>query len=411
MRTSSNHQVFSGFFMPLVGSLKESELWVCERQRNISRTSAWSRMEHSCSLLLLCVSFIFAQALPPNGTELPKTTTTTNSTEENNLHKELLTSLLILVLVVIIFVVLVGYFFRFRRHRKAVVSSGDKKMPNGILEEQEQQRVMLLSRSPSGPKKYFPIPVENLEEEIRIRSADEGKLFREEFNSLTSGYVQGTFEMANKEENREKNRYPNILPYDHSRVILTQIDGVPPSDYINASYIDGYKEKNKFIAAQGPKQETVNDFWRMIWEQKSAIIVMLTNLKERKEEKCYQYWPDQGCWTYGNIRVSVEDCIVLVDYTIRKFCVQSLHEGCKAPRLVTQLHFTSWPDFGVPFTPIGMLKFLKKVKSLNPAHAGPIVVHCRISEQTFAGETRLNIQRCKILLEGLGEPTLSGPAQ
>ncbi|NXU17100.1 PTPRE phosphatase, partial [Pardalotus punctatus] len=250
------------------------------------------------------------------------------STEENNLHKELLTSLLILVLVVIIFVVLVGYFFRFRRHRKAVVNSGDKKMPNGILEEQEQQRVMLLSRSPSGPKKYFPIPVENLEEEIRIRSADEGKLFREEFNSLTSGYVQGTFEMANKEANREKNRYPNILPYDHSRVILTQMDGVPPSDYINASYIDGYKEKNKFIAAQGPKQETVNDFWRMIWEQKSAIIVMLTNLKERKEEKCYQYWPDQGCWTYGNIRVSVEDCIVLVDYTIRKFCVQSVSAGC-----------------------------------------------------------------------------------
>ncbi|XP_027716712.1 receptor-type tyrosine-protein phosphatase epsilon-like [Vombatus ursinus] len=115
----------------------------------------------------------------------------------------------------------------------------------------------------------------------------------------------------------------------------------------------------------------------MVWEQKSATIVMLTNLKERKEEKCHQYWPDQGCWMYGNIRVSVEDCIVLVDYTIRKFCIQSqLHDGCKAPRLVTQLHFTSWPDFGVPFTPIGMLKFLKKVKTLNPSHTGPITVHC-----------------------------------
>uniref|UniRef100_A0A8I3S6K4 protein-tyrosine-phosphatase n=1 Tax=Canis lupus familiaris TaxID=9615 RepID=A0A8I3S6K4_CANLF len=98
---------------------------------------------------------------------------------------------------------------------------------------------------------------------------------------------------------------------------------------------------------------------------------------EGPEEKCYQYWPDQGCWTYGNIRVCVEDCVVLVDYTIRKFCIQSqLPDGCKAPRLVSQLHFTSWPDFGVPFTPIGMLKFLKKVKALNPAHAGPIVVHC-----------------------------------
>ncbi|XP_027444573.1 receptor-type tyrosine-protein phosphatase epsilon isoform X7 [Zalophus californianus] len=236
---------------------------------------------------------------------------------------------------------------------------------------------MLLSRSPSGPKKYFPIPVAHLEEEIRVRSADDCKRFREEFNSLPSGHIQGTFEQANKEENREKNRYPNILPNDHSRVILSQVDGTPCSDYINASYIDGYKEKNKFIAAQGPKQETVNDFWRMIWEQKAATIVMLTNLKERKEEKCSQYWPDQGCWTYGNIRVCVEDCVVLVDYTIRKFCIQSqLPDGCKAPRLVSQLHFTSWPDFGVPFTPIGMLKFLKKVKALNPAHAGPIVVHC-----------------------------------
>lgn len=158
---------------------------------------------------------------------------------------------------------------------------------------------------------------------------------------------------------------------------MSQVDGIPCSDYINASYIDGYKEKNKFIAAQGPKQETVNDFWRMVWEQRSATIVMLTNLKERKEEKCYQYWPDQGCWTYGNIRVCVEDCVVLVDYTIRKFCIHpQLPDSCKAPRLVSQLHFTSWPDFGVPFTPIGMLKFLKKVKTLNPSHAGPIVVHC-----------------------------------
>uniref|UniRef100_A0ABM5G1G8 Receptor-type tyrosine-protein phosphatase n=1 Tax=Pogona vitticeps TaxID=103695 RepID=A0ABM5G1G8_9SAUR len=334
-----------------------------------------SMMEYSGSIFLISISFLHIEALRGNGTT-SFNDTTTSPPEEDGPQQHLLTSMLILILVFIILILLAGYFFRFRKHRKAVVNSGDKKMPNGILEEQEQQTVMLLRRSPSGPKKYFPIPVEHLEGEIRKRAADDGKLFREEFNSLPPGYMQGTLEMANKEENREKNRYPNILPYDHSRVILTQIDGVPCSDYINASYIDGYKEKNKFIAAQGPKQDTVNDFWRMIWEQKSATIVMLTNVKERKEDKCFQYWPDQGCWTYGNIRVSVEDCIVLVDYTIRKFCIQSISDGCKAPRLVTQLHFTSWPDFGVPFTPIGMLKFLKKVKSLNPTHAGPIVVHC-----------------------------------
>ncbi|XP_043840457.1 receptor-type tyrosine-protein phosphatase epsilon isoform X3 [Dromiciops gliroides] len=337
-------------------------------------------MEPGGQPLLLGVSFalttIATKASIGNETTVSYNETTADSTDSKP-TQSLLIGILVLVLLFILFIFLGSYFFRFRRQRKAVVSSNDKKIPNGILEEQEQQRVMLLSRSPSGPKKYFPIPVEHLEDEIRIRSADDCKRFREEFNSLPSGHVQGSFEMANKEENRDKNRYPNILPNDPSRVILSQVDGIPCSDYINASYIDGYKEKNKFIAAQGPKQETVNDFWRMIWEQKSATIVMLTNLKERKEEKCHQYWPDQGCWMYGNIRVSVEDCIVLVDYTIRKFCIQSqLHDGCKAPRLVTQLHFTSWPDFGVPFTPIGMLKFLKKVKTLNPSHAGPITVHC-----------------------------------
>uniref|UniRef100_A0A669CX02 Receptor-type tyrosine-protein phosphatase epsilon n=1 Tax=Oreochromis niloticus TaxID=8128 RepID=A0A669CX02_ORENI len=234
--------------------------------------------------------------------------------------------------------------------------------------------LVLLPRSPSPSKRYFPIPLDSLEEEYRIRSADDGKLFREEFNSLPCYYHHGSFEEASREHNREKNRYPNILPYDHSRVVLSHLDGHLCSDYINASYIDGYKEKNKFIAAQGPKPETVADFWRMIWEQKTATIVMLTNLKERKEEKCYQYWPEKGCWMYGNIRVALEDVIVLVDYTIRKFCVQYVSKI--SPRLVTQLHFTSWPDFGVPFSPIGMLKFLKKVKAVNPSYAGPIVVHC-----------------------------------
>uniref|UniRef100_A0A8C1A225 Receptor-type tyrosine-protein phosphatase epsilon n=2 Tax=Cyprinus carpio TaxID=7962 RepID=A0A8C1A225_CYPCA len=268
--------------------------------------------------------------------------------------------------------------FRLKNQRKAVITAVDKKVPNGILEEQEQQTVVLLPRSPSTCKTYLPIPVDNLEEEYRIRSADDGKLFREEYNSLPGGSTQGTCEEANKEENKEKNRYPNILPYDHSRVILKQMDGVPCSDYINASYIDGYTDKNKFIAAQGPKQDTAADFWRMIWEQKSATIVMLTNLKERKEDKCYQYWPDQGCWTYGNIRVAVEDFtgIFSVNFVFVAYQHCQASDGTKTPRLVTQLHFTSWPDFGVPFSPIGMLKFLKKVKQVNPSFSGPIVVHC-----------------------------------
>uniref|UniRef100_A0A672JH98 Receptor-type tyrosine-protein phosphatase n=1 Tax=Salarias fasciatus TaxID=181472 RepID=A0A672JH98_SALFA len=296
---------------------------------------------------------------------------------ENPTHQgaHVLPSTLVISLLLIIVVLLTIYCLRFKNHRKALVTSVDKKIPNGFLEEQEQT-VVLLPRSPSPSKRYFPIPLDSLEEEYRIRSADDGKLFREEFNSLPCYYHHGSFEEASREHNREKNRYPNILPYDHSRVVLSHLDGHLCSDYINASYIDGYKEKSKFIAAQG-KKLTVADFWRMIWEQKTATIVMLTNLKERKEEKCCQYWPEKGCWMYGNVRVAMEDFTVLVDYTIRKFCVQYQgSDGPRAPRLVTQLHFTSWPDFGVPFTPIGMLKFLKKVKAVNPSYAGPVVVHC-----------------------------------
>ncbi|MEQ2261228.1 hypothetical protein XENORESO_007415 [Xenotaenia resolanae] len=303
-----------------------------------------------------------------------------NHTADNPTHQgaHVLPSTLIISLLLIIVVLLTIYCLRFKNHRKALVTSVDKKIPNGFLEEQGEQTVVLLPRSPSPSKRYFPIPLDSLEEEYRIRSADDGKLFREEFNSLPCYYHHGSFEEASREHNREKNRYPNILPYDHSRVVLSQLDGHLCSDYINASFIDGYKEKNKFIAAQGPKPETVADFWRMIWEQKTTTIVMLTNLKERKEEKCCQYWPEKGWWLYGNIHVATEDVIVLVDYTIRKFCVQYQgSDGVRVPRLVTQLHFTSWPDFGVPFTPIGMLKFLKKVKAVNPSYAGPIVVHCR----------------------------------
>nr|XP_057914501.1 receptor-type tyrosine-protein phosphatase epsilon-like isoform X1 [Doryrhamphus excisus]XP_057914502.1 receptor-type tyrosine-protein phosphatase epsilon-like isoform X1 [Doryrhamphus excisus]XP_057914503.1 receptor-type tyrosine-protein phosphatase epsilon-like isoform X1 [Doryrhamphus excisus]XP_057914504.1 receptor-type tyrosine-protein phosphatase epsilon-like isoform X1 [Doryrhamphus excisus] len=302
-----------------------------------------------------------------------------NHTAGNPTHQgaHVLPSTLILSLFLIIVVLLTIYCLRFKNHRKALVKSVDKKIPNGFLEEQGEQRVVLLPRSPSPSKRYFPIPLDSLEDEYRVRSADDGKLFREEFNSLPCYYHHGSFEEASKEHNRDKNRYPNILPYDHSRVVLSGHLGHVCSDYINASYIDGFKQKKKFIAAQGPKLETVADFWRMIWEQKTTTIVMLTNLKERKEDKCYQYWPEKGCWMYGNMRVAVEDVTVLVDYTVRKFCIQYQgSDGPRAPCLVTQLHFTSWPDFGVPFSPIGMLKFLKKVKAVNPPYAGPVVVHC-----------------------------------
>uniref|UniRef100_A0A8C4NQY7 Receptor-type tyrosine-protein phosphatase n=2 Tax=Dicentrarchus labrax TaxID=13489 RepID=A0A8C4NQY7_DICLA len=356
-----------------LGALGRRQELINDNARSAGGEEPRLAREHRCRVTMVPLLFLVA------------TTTTSNSTGNGNKTQEnvkssnnhILPIVLVLSLLLLIIVLLAWYFLRLKNQRKAVVTTVDKKIPNGILEEQEQQTVVLLPRSPSASKTYLPLPVDQLEEEYRLRSADDGKLFREEYNSLPGGNAQGTYEEANKEDNKEKNRYPNILPYDHSRVVLSQLDGNPCSDYVNASYIDGFTEKNKFIGAQGPKEDTAADFWRMIWEQKVATVVMLTNLKERKEDKCYQYWPDQGCWTYGNVRVAVEDFTVLVDYTIRKFCIQyQATDAAKTPRLVTQLHFTSWPDFGVPFSPIGMLKFLKKVKVVNPSFSGPIVVHC-----------------------------------
>uniref|UniRef100_A0A9J8C4Y9 protein-tyrosine-phosphatase n=1 Tax=Cyprinus carpio carpio TaxID=630221 RepID=A0A9J8C4Y9_CYPCA len=236
-------------------------------------------------------------------------------------------------LLVIVFIIIVLYMLRFKKYKQAGSHSNSFRLTNGRADDTELQSVPLLARSPSTNRKYPPLPVDKLEEEMNRRMADDNKLFREEFNALPVCPIQSSCDAASKEENKEKNRYVNILPYDHCRVHLTSLEGVPDSDYINASYINC---------------------------------------------KCAQYWPDQGCWTYGNIRVSVEDMMVLVDYTIRKFCIQQVGDvsGKKPQRLVTQFHFTSWPDFGVPFTPIGMLKFLKKVKNCNPQYAGPIVVHC-----------------------------------
>uniref|UniRef100_A0A8C6L828 Receptor-type tyrosine-protein phosphatase epsilon n=1 Tax=Nothobranchius furzeri TaxID=105023 RepID=A0A8C6L828_NOTFU len=272
-----------------------------------------------------------------------------------------LPSTLIISLLLIIVVLLTSVMFSSGRcllsdHRISLFNTGE-------------QTVVLLPRSPSPSKRYFPIPLDLMEEEYRIRSADDGKLFREEFNVSGAGVDEDVCP-ANVQQKGKRKGNKILVRGDF---LFNDEDSSPDLFGLNSFIPQGYKEKNKFIAAQGPKPETVADFWRMIWEQKTATIVMLTNLKERKEEKCCQYWPEKGCWMYGNVRVAVEDITVLVDYTVRKFCVQYVSV---APRLVTQLHFTSWPDFGVPFTPIGMLKFLKKVKAVNPCYAGPVVVHC-----------------------------------
>ncbi|XP_009951998.1 PREDICTED: receptor-type tyrosine-protein phosphatase T, partial [Leptosomus discolor] len=216
------------------------------------------------------------------------------------------------------------------------------------------------------------IRVADLLQHITQMKRGQGYGFKEEYEALPEGQT-ASWDTAKEDENRNKNRYGNIISYDHSRVRLQLLDGDPHSDYINANYIDGYHRPRHYIATQGPMQETVKDFWRMIWQENSASVVMVTNLVEVGRVKCVRYWPDDT-EVYGDIKVTLIETEPLAEYVIRTFTVQK--KGYHEIREIRQFHFTSWPDHGVPCYATGLLGFVRQVKFLNPLEAGPIVVHC-----------------------------------
>ncbi|XP_054656290.1 receptor-type tyrosine-protein phosphatase delta-like isoform X5 [Dunckerocampus dactyliophorus] len=218
-----------------------------------------------------------------------------------------------------------------------------------------------------------PIPVMDLADHLEHLKANDNLKFSQEYESIDPGQ-QFTWEHSNLEVNKPKNRYANVIAYDHSRVLLSAIDGIPGSDYINANYIDGYRKQNAYIATQGSLPETFGEFWRMIWEQRSAIIVMMTKLEERSRVKCDQYWPTRGTETYGLIQVTLLDTVELATYCVRTFAL--FKNGSSEKREVRQFQFTAWPDHGVPEHPTPFLAFLRRVKACNPPDAGPMVVHC-----------------------------------
>ncbi|XP_034090106.1 receptor-type tyrosine-protein phosphatase delta-like isoform X40 [Gymnodraco acuticeps] len=217
------------------------------------------------------------------------------------------------------------------------------------------------------------IPIMELADHQERLKANDNLKFSQEYESIDPGQ-QFTWEHSNLEVNKPKNRYANVIAYDHSRVLLAAIDGIPGSDYINANYIDGYRKQNAYIATQGALPETFGEFWRMIWEQRSAIIVMMTKLEERSRVKCDQYWPTRATETYGLIQVSLLDTVELATYCVRTFAL--FKNGSSEKREVRQFQFTAWPDHGVPEHPTPFLAFLRRVKACNPPDAGPMVVHC-----------------------------------
>ncbi|XP_049334914.1 receptor-type tyrosine-protein phosphatase S isoform X18 [Astyanax mexicanus] len=224
-----------------------------------------------------------------------------------------------------------------------------------------------------GMMSHPPIPISELAEHTELLKANDNLRLSQEYESVDPGQ-QFTWEHSNLEVNKPKNRYANVIAYDHTRVILAPVDGIMGSDYINANYIDGYRKQNAYIATQGPLPETFGDFWRMVWEQRAASVVMMTKLEEKSRIKCDQYWPSRGTDTYGLVQVTLLDTMELATFCVRTF---SLHKsGCNERREVRQFQFTAWPDHGVPEYPTPFLAFLRRVKACNPPDAGPVAVHC-----------------------------------
>ncbi|XP_043116390.1 receptor-type tyrosine-protein phosphatase F isoform X17 [Puntigrus tetrazona] len=280
------------------------------------------------------------------------------------------------VLAVVLIVIIVIAILLFKRKRASPLPKDDHS--GGVKDcllanSSDPVEMRRLNYQTPGMREHPPISVCELADHIERLKANDSLRFSQEYESIDPGQ-QFTWENSNLEVNKPKNRYANVIAYDHSRVVLTPVDGVPGSDYINSNYIDGYRKQNAYIATQGPLPETLSDFWRMVWEQRASTIVMMTRLEEKSRVKCDQYWPIRGTETYGMIQVTMLDAVELATYSVRTFALYK--NGSSEKREVRQFQFMAWPDHGVPEYPTPILAFLRRVKACNPPDAGPMVVHC-----------------------------------
>ncbi|XP_026290335.1 tyrosine-protein phosphatase non-receptor type 2 isoform X1 [Frankliniella occidentalis] len=210
---------------------------------------------------------------------------------------------------------------------------------------------------------------------------------------------------AKKKHNVCLNRYRDVIPYDHSRIVLNR----GPCEYINANLVKMEKARRQYILTQGPLPTTTGHFWLMVWEQKCKAIVMLNRIIEKKQIKCHQYWPDGK-------HPGVDDMLDLPDvglqvchlsekteesyYITRVFRLTDIASG--ESREVLQFHYMTWPDFGVPQSPTVFLRFLSIVRKSGAldSDVGPAIVHC--SAGIGRSGTFCLVDSCLVLMEEYG---------
>ncbi|KAI4891777.1 hypothetical protein NFI96_017333 [Prochilodus magdalenae] len=239
---------------------------------------------------------------------------------------------------------------------------------------------------------YSPVQLDDFEAYVKDMSKDSAYKFSLQFEELKSVGLDLSHDAADLPVNRPKNRYTNILPLlltaitdldevlifltdDFSRVKLISMHNDEGSDYINANYIPGYKSPREYIATQGPLPETRNDFWKMVLQQNSHVIVMLTQCNERRRVKCDHYWPftDEPV-SYGEITVEMLSETESPEWTIRNFRLGYADET----QDVLHFNYTSWPDHGVPTVNAieSILQFVQIVRQQVNRTKGPVIVHC-----------------------------------
>ncbi|XP_062343806.1 tyrosine-protein phosphatase non-receptor type 2 isoform X2 [Cinclus cinclus] len=217
---------------------------------------------------------------------------------------------------------------------------------------------------------------------------------QEEIRHKSSDYPH---RVAKYPENRNRNRYRDVSPYDHSRVKLQNTE----NDYINASLVVIEEAQRYYILTQGPLPNTCCHFWLMVWQQQTKAVVMLNRIVEKESVKCAQYWPtkEEEVMTFSEtgfrVRLVSED--VKSYYTVHLLQLENINSG--ESRMISHFHYTTWPDFGVPESPASFLNFLFKVResgSLSPEH-GPAVVHC--SAGIGRSGTFSLVDTCLVLME------------
>ncbi|XP_063698917.1 tyrosine-protein phosphatase non-receptor type 61F isoform X2 [Culicoides brevitarsis] len=231
------------------------------------------------------------------------------------------------------------------------------------------------------------------------------RVYQEICANAVSAARKNGFSVDVSKKNIRLNRYGDVQPYDHSRVKLQRTN----FDYINANIVKCDRANRRYILCQGPLPATVTHFWLMVWEQNSKAILMLNKLIEDRHIKCHLYWPEKIGQKLNlsevGLTVDYVKCETYSNYCKRTFKITDV-DSTKS-REVIQFHYTNWPDFGIPTSPIAFLKFLQSVRKAGvlEENVGPAVVHC--SAGIGRSGTFCLVDCCLIIIDKFGENNVS----